>query len=175
MILCIIILYNFFKIFIEFSIALIRCMWFFNFFLIMENAKNSIKFLLKNHFNFIVLFLLFSMIFWLFLKNSTFVIFRNSFFSMSFSIFIVNFFSFFVTVIFVVIIFFIAFSFSFSILVIFVSAFITFTYVFALIDWLTFCFLIIWNLFSMRFNCKSHRKVIQCDQQQHRYIVSFDR
>ena len=23
--------------------------------------------------------------------------------------------------------------------------------------------------------CKSHRRVIQCDQQQHRYIVSFDR
>ena len=24
-------------------------------------------------------------------------------------------------------------------------------------------------------SCKSHRRVIQCDQQQHRYIVSFDR
>ena len=26
-----------------------------------------------------------------------------------------------------------------------------------------------------KFSCKSHRRVIQCDQQQHRYIVSFDR
>ena len=26
-----------------------------------------------------------------------------------------------------------------------------------------------------RSNCKSHGEVIQCEQQQHRYIVSFDR
>ena len=26
-----------------------------------------------------------------------------------------------------------------------------------------------------RSNCKNHQNVIQCDQQQHRYIVSFDR
>ena len=30
--------------------------------------------------------------------------------------------------------------------------------------------------FSLIVNhCKSHQDVIQCDQQQHRYIVSFDR
>ena len=28
---------------------------------------------------------------------------------------------------------------------------------------------------SIEHRCKSHRRVIQCDQQQHRYIVSFDR
>ena len=143
---CIMISYAFFRIFIESSITLVHCVWFFNFFLIFENAKNSIKFSLKSHFNFIVSLLLFSMILLIFFKSSTFVMFRNSFFSTSFSIFIVNFFFFFVAVVFVVVIFFIAFFFSFSILVIFVAAFTTLAYVFALIDYrgefLAFCWLL---------------------------------
>ena len=77
---CIMISYDFFKIFIEFFITLIYCVWFFNSFFVFENAKNSIKLSLKNHFNFIVSLLFFSMIFLILFRSSTFVMFRNSFF-----------------------------------------------------------------------------------------------
>ena len=123
---CIMILYDFFKIFIESFITLIHCVSFFSSFLIIDDAKNSIKSSLKSYFNFIVSLLLFSVVFLTLFKSSTFVMFRNFFVSTLFSIFNVISFFFFVVIIFIVIIFFIVFFFSFSILVIFVAAFITF-------------------------------------------------
>ena len=92
MISCIMTLYDFFRIFIEFFIALIHCVSFFNFFLIIDDVRNSIRFFLKNYFNFIVLFLLFSVAFLTLFKSSMFVMFRNFFLSTSFSILNVIFF-----------------------------------------------------------------------------------
>ena len=93
MISCIKILYDFFKNFVEFSIAMIYFVFLFNFFLSNDNAKNSTKFSLKSHFNFIVSLLIFFVVFLIFFNNSTFVIYRNFVFSTSFSICNVSFFS----------------------------------------------------------------------------------
>ena len=60
---CIKTLYDFFKIFVEFFIDLIHFVLIFNFFLTIVDAKNSIRFSLKSHLSFIVLFLLFFLIF----------------------------------------------------------------------------------------------------------------
>ena len=108
--------YNFFKNFIKSSIALIHCVSFFNFFLIIENVRNNIKFLLKSYFNFIVSFLLFSIILLIFFQKFDICYVSQSFFSTSFLIFNVTFFSFFVVVMFAVIIFFTVFFFRFRFL-----------------------------------------------------------
>ena len=125
---------------IDFSIVLIHWFFFFNFCLIVDNVRNSIRSSLKNHFNFIVSLLFFSVILLILFNNFTFDICCKFVFFFSFFIFNVNFFSFFAIVKLVVVVFLLNFSSSCSIYVIFVIAFITFAYVFALIDWLTFCF-----------------------------------
>ena len=150
------ILYDFFKIFIESSIILIHCVSFFNSFLIIDNAKNNIKFSLKSYFNFIVSFLLFSIILWILFKSSIFVMFRKFFFRFRFR-YLSSFFFLFSSLSCLLWLFFLfCFFFSFSILVIFVTAFITFAYVSTLIDWLAFCFSIVWNLFFMRFSVRTN-------------------
>ena len=90
---------KFYRIFYSFDLLSVL----FQFFLIIENARNNIKFSLKSYFSFIVSLLLFSITLLTFFKNSTFVIFRNFFFSTSFLTFNVIFF--FVVVTFAVIIF----------------------------------------------------------------------
>ena len=152
---CIKILYDFFKIFVEFSIDLIHFVFFSSFFLTIADAKNSIRFSLKSYLSLTVSLLLFFVVFLILFSSSKSVICRSLFFSISFSIRTVSSFFFFVVIMLAIAAFFTVFSFSFSILVIFVVVFITLAYVFALVDWLTFCFSIVWSLLSIRFNVRA--------------------